>query len=140
VSSPDANLSAEPDVVVVTHEAIGEGRVRLAPSRTGKRRRYVEIEGAPDLIVEVLSDASVRKDTERLFRQYFIAGVREYWIVDARGSELELTIHRRGARGFVRVPSDREGFRRSAVMNVRYLFERTDGPHETWLYTLVERA
>jgi Uma2 family endonuclease len=38
--------------------------------------------GAPDLIVEVLSSSSLKKDWNYKFNLYEAAGVREYWIVD----------------------------------------------------------
>jgi Uma2 family endonuclease len=53
------------------------------------------LEVAPDLIVEIVSDTSVRKDTERLPVSYFAAGVGEFWLIDARRDPLEFLIHRR---------------------------------------------
>ena len=61
ISSIEGNLSAEPDVVAVKDEAFETGRVRLVPSAGGKPDRFVELEGGPDLVVEIVSDSSVRK-------------------------------------------------------------------------------
>ena len=66
VSSPAAELSVEPDVVYLSDETIDSGRVRLVPSAGGEPDSYVELEGAPDLVVEIVSDSSVAKDTKRL--------------------------------------------------------------------------
>ncbi len=46
VSSPDADFSAEPDVVYLSAETIDSGRVRLVPSAGGEADSYVELEGA----------------------------------------------------------------------------------------------
>lgn len=48
--------------------------------RDAIKKTYVE--GAPDLIVEVLSPATARRDTGTKFAKYELAGVREYWILD----------------------------------------------------------
>lgn len=40
--------------------------------------------GAPEFVVEVLSDSSVRKDTVLKLKKYKNAGVSEYWIVDLK--------------------------------------------------------
>ena len=38
--------------------------------------------GAPDLIIEVLSPSTRRRDMQLKYSKYANAGVREYWIVD----------------------------------------------------------
>ena len=40
------------------------------------------VHGAPDLVVEILSDSTRRNDQLVKFRLYQKAGVREYWVVD----------------------------------------------------------
>ena len=40
------------------------------------------IYGAPDLVVEILSKTTKRKDNYTKLMKYAVAGVREYWIVD----------------------------------------------------------
>jgi Uma2 family endonuclease len=47
-------------------------------------------EGAPDLIVEVLSPASVRLDRSIKLNAYERAGVGEYWLVDPRTHFVEV--------------------------------------------------
>jgi Uma2 family endonuclease len=88
VTCPQVDLSVEPDIVFVSNDAFDSGRVRLVPKSSLAADRYVELEGAPDLIVEIISDSSVRKDTARLPNAYWQAGVREYWLVDARTDDL----------------------------------------------------
>lgn len=44
--------------------------------------REKRIVGVPDLVVEIISKATVRKDKIVKFHRYERAGVKEYWIVD----------------------------------------------------------
>lgn len=48
------------------------------------------IEGAPDLVVEVLSPSSMRHDRTVKFRYYEEAGVAEYWLVDPGTKSVEI--------------------------------------------------
>ncbi len=48
------------------------------------------IEGAPDIIVEILSPSNWIVDRRTKFEIYAKAGVREYWIVDAEARTIEL--------------------------------------------------
>lgn len=136
VSSPAANLSAEPDIVVLRHEAIETGGVRLVP--TSDDEDFVEIEGGPDLVVEIVSPSSVGKDLRRLPPAYFDAGVREYWLIDARRDDLVFRLFRRGQGGFEETPADPAGFRRSDVLARRYRLDRILGRRDEWRYDLRE--
>ena len=53
--------------------------------------------GSPDLIVEILSPATARKDLKEKLLRYERAGVKEYWIVDPAGKLV--TVHRRSDTG-----------------------------------------
>jgi len=55
------------------------------------------IEGAPDLLVEVLSPRTEAVDRHEKLAMYFEAGVREYWIVDPDKHFIELYVKRQGA-------------------------------------------
>jgi Uma2 family endonuclease len=101
VSSAAGDLSVEPDVVAVSDAAIDGGRVRLVPASGARPDRFAELEGAPDLVVEIVSDASVKKDTERLPAAYHAAGIPEFWLIDARGAEVRFVIHRWEPAGYV---------------------------------------
>jgi Uma2 family endonuclease len=136
VSSPEADLSAEPDIVIVFHESLQTGRVRLVPKASGQPDRYIELEGAPDLVVEIVSDNSVAKDTQRLPQAYWRAGIPEFWLADARGSELVFRIHRRGTTGYDSAPSDPEGFQHSAIFNAWFRLARRRHHTGRWRYAL----
>ena len=60
---------AQPDILFVSNE-----REHI--------RTPANIQGAPDLIVEVLSPSSVRRDWHDKRELYARHGVKEYWIVD----------------------------------------------------------
>ena len=139
VSSPDADLSAEPDVVYLSAETIDSGRVRLVPSAGGEADSYVELEGAPDLVVEIVSDSSVAKDTKRLPISYWRAGIAEYWLVDARRERLLFRIHARGADGYEPAPVDGEGFQLSTVFGRRFRLERRRDARGRWVFDLQSR-
>jgi Uma2 family endonuclease len=51
---------------------------------TGKvhLKEEMQFNGAPDLIIEIVSPGSQTEDRESKFREYESAGVREYWLID----------------------------------------------------------
>jgi Uma2 family endonuclease len=109
-SSVDADISCKPDATFISHAALAD-RVRLIE---GKRHGYIELEGSPDMVLEVVSDSSVDKDTEVLHRAYWEAGVREYWLIDARKEPLAFDVFRHGAKGF-RAARKKDGWMESGV-------------------------
>jgi len=46
--------------------------------------------GAPDLVVEVLSPSTSKKDWNEKFNLYEKAGVREYWIIDSKAKVVHI--------------------------------------------------
>jgi Uma2 family endonuclease len=140
VSFPKLQVSVEPDIVFVSHKALAAGRVKLTAKAGAVPGRFVELRGAVDLIVEIISDSSEAKDKRRLPKAYYEAGVREFWLVDARGEELLFYIHRRGKAGFRRVKPDANGWQRSAVLRCSYRFHRERDAADLWTYELQERS
>ncbi|MCD8104603.1 MAG: Uma2 family endonuclease [Lachnospiraceae bacterium] len=63
----DDRTMLQPDVLVVCDK-----------DKIRKRCVY----GAPDFVIEILSDSTARKDMSVKLGKYLNAGVREYWIVD----------------------------------------------------------
>lgn len=140
ISDVPADLSAEPDVVVISYQTFDDGKARLVPKSSGAADRYVEVEGGPDLIVEIVSDSSVQKDTERLPVAYYQAGVREYWLIDARSPEqLSFQILRRGTKAFEPTPPEPDGYQQSEVLSAKYLLERSRHQRGHWVYHLKSR-
>lgn len=130
LSNPEADLSAEPDVLVLLPATIESGAARLVPKTSGAPDRYVEIEGMADLVVEVVSDSSEARDAERLRDAYHRAGVREYWLVDARSPSPDLKILARKESSYVAARRGPGGWAHSRVLArwVRFVRSRRKGP------------
>ncbi len=139
VSCPEADLSAEPDVVFVSEESLESGRVRLVPKAGGQPDRYVEMEGPPDLIVEIVSDSSRAKDVEDLPPLYFRAGVGEFWRVDARGKEIAFQVFRPGPTAWEPAETDADGYQLSGVLGRWYRLDRDRNAAGRLVYDLRER-
>jgi len=67
----DASVLREPDVLFVMKDHLD----RMTADR---------VEGAADLVIEIISDDSVGRDRGDKFDEYERAGVAEYWIADPR--------------------------------------------------------
>jgi Uma2 family endonuclease len=65
-----------PDLLVVPRQSARQ----VSPSR---------ILGAPDLVVEILSEHSATRDRELKLGAYERTGVREYWIVDTEAHAVD---------------------------------------------------
>lgn len=122
LSNVDADIAVKPDALFASSEALKD-RVRILE---GKKEGYVELEGSPDMVLEVVSTGSIRKDTERLRRDYWEAGVLEYWLVDAREEPLGFDILRHARKGYRTTPKQ-EGWIKSIVFGKAFrLRHRTD--------------
>jgi Uma2 family endonuclease len=108
LSNVAADVSNQPDGTFVATARLQE-QVRVVE---GRARGYVELEGAPDMVLEVVSDSSVDKDTVVLRQAYAEAGIREYWLVDARKEPLRFDILRLTERGYA-ASRKRSGWARS---------------------------
>lgn len=51
--------------------------------------RANHIEGAPDLVVEIVSPESVARDWREKYLEYEAAGVNEYWVIDPMAERVE---------------------------------------------------
>ena len=61
----------QPDILFVSVKHLD----RLTPQR---------LDGPADLVIEIISNDSVRRDRYDKLREYGRAGVREYWVIDPR--------------------------------------------------------
>ncbi|HEX6987730.1 MAG TPA: Uma2 family endonuclease [Planctomycetaceae bacterium] len=138
VTVPMSELAVQPDIALIASESLDQGRVTLTP-HPDRPDDAIEVVGPPDLVVEVVSDESVLRDTRDLFDLYLRAGVREYWLVDARNLEPVFRLLANGRSEWGEIAPDREGFRRSPVLGRRYRLDRRTGRRGEWRYDLIER-
>jgi Uma2 family endonuclease len=134
-----ADVSNEPDFMFCRWDTLLSKRVRFR-SVSRKHRKYAEVIGSPDLVVEILSDSSVCKDRQELYRRYFAAAVAEYWLIDCRSDQsVDFQMHTRGKRGFRRIAADRDGFWPSKVLPGRFRLTRTRDRLGLWKHRLESR-
>jgi Uma2 family endonuclease len=89
-------LSEPVDVLLSRHDIVQPDLLFIARERLGILTRR-NVQGAPDLVVEILSSSSQRIDREIKREAYERAGVSEYWLVDP---ELDtVTVYRAGEAG-----------------------------------------
>lgn len=73
----DKENVVQPDILFICHE-----RTHII----GKNN----IQGAPDLVIEILSESTAYTDLMKKKRLYAEFGVKEYWIVDPEGKTIEI--------------------------------------------------
>jgi Uma2 family endonuclease len=113
LSNVAADISGKPDATFVSTASIQSKQVQLIEGWDGG---FVEMEGAPDMVLEVVSASSVHKDTVVLRQAYWQAGIREYWLVDARQETVHFDILRRTAKGYA-ATRKRDGWLKSVVFD-----------------------
>ena len=130
-------VCCEPDLLFVHFDSLRAGEVRHL--RTPDGLDSYGLEGAADLVGEVVSPETESRDTTHLPASLFANGTREYWPVDCRDGAADLTIHTRGPAGFVAATADAHGYQTSPVLGTAYRLERTFDPLGDAEFTLHER-
>jgi Uma2 family endonuclease len=96
--------SREPDILFVGHDKL---------SQIDDKR----FNGAPDLVVEIVSPGSVTIDRVDKFREYERAGVGEYWIIDPRRQKQQADFYVRDEQGqFAPIDISDEGLYASTIL------------------------
>lgn len=126
----EAGLSTEPDGLFISHEALGKRHVWLEQGEES-----VEVQGGPDMVLEVISPTSVQKDTVVLRDLYWRAGVKEYWLADLREKNVELHILKYGPRGYT-AARRQMGWLKSFVFGRSFRLTRDTDPSGYPLYNL----
>lgn len=124
LSNSAADLLSVPDGILVTWASFQDGRVKRKPRA---QPGFTELMGSPDMVLEVISDSSVEKDTQVLHKLYWLAGIREYWLVDVRGGKLRFDILHRGKKGFV-ATRRQSGWLKSAVFGRSFQLRQETDP------------
>jgi hypothetical protein len=120
VSSFAADYAGNPDMTFVTADTLASDRIRLVEATDGG---YTEVQGSPDMVLEVVSASSVQKDTVVLREAYWKADIPEYWLVDARQDEIAFDILTHTARGYV-AARKKDGWVKSGVFGKSFRFRR----------------
>ena len=116
-------LSTEPDGMFLSHESLRSKSVQLLEGGDS-----LQVEGVPDMVLEVVSPTSIHKDTEVLRELYAKAGIAEYWLVQAQGKTFTLNLLRLTAR--VYVPARKQkGWMRSTVFGKSFRLTETTDEH-----------
>jgi len=133
LTNDDADLACEPDFIYCSWDTLQSGRAVYSDDQSK------DLRGAPDLVVEIVSPSSVRKDMRVLRRQYFLAGIPEYWLIDCRSERIEFALLVPGEAGYVESPPDADGFAPSLVFNRRFRLTRERNRAGHWRYALEQK-
>jgi Uma2 family endonuclease len=117
-------LSTQPDAIIVSHERHAQKMVQHVAIMEGD---YDELVGSPDMVLEVLSRTTQKRDSMDYPQLYFESGILEYWLIEARCEPLKFDIFRRGREAFDSSPVDADGFVQSVVFNRSFRLVRKTG-------------
>jgi Uma2 family endonuclease len=98
-------LQAPLDVHLADHSVVQPDILYMSAPRRDIARRWVE--GSPDLVVEVLSPGTFRRDRGEKLALYAESDIREYWIIDPVERQIEFLINEDG-RFVVALPDGEE--------------------------------
>ncbi|KKL82144.1 hypothetical protein LCGC14_1987650, partial [marine sediment metagenome] len=83
-----------------------------------------KIEGAPDLIMEILSPSTAYYDLKPKFYVYEQYGVKEYWIVDPTEKSIELFANKEGSFHLLeKAVLKKSGWREDQIVTMNWLHE-----------------
>jgi Uma2 family endonuclease len=94
----------QPDIMFVSNDHLG----RVTSDR---------LEGAADLVVEIVSDDSIKRDREDKLAEYAAAGIPEYWIAEGREGHTGIELYALQPNGrYRRIAADSSGRFNSRVL------------------------
>lgn len=133
-----AGISTAPDGMFVAWKSFKTEKVRLVP-REGHRDQFMELQGTPDWVLEVVSQSSFRKDCVLLREAYHAAGIPEYWLIDASGEQIDFQVLVNRGRDYAPVEQE-GGWRRSRVFKRLVRLDRRRDRIGMWKYRLRFKA
>jgi Uma2 family endonuclease len=84
-----ADFSCEPDGMFISRESLRAGNVRW-----DQGNQSLEVTGKPDMVLEVASSSSLKKDSLLMRQLYAAASIPEYWLVNPLGDQIIFDILR----------------------------------------------
>ena len=82
-------LPAPLDVLLDRHDVVQPDLLFIS-NASMKILHEKNVQGAPDLVVEVLSDSTRNRDEGIKLERYELLGVQEYWVVDPQSGEARI--------------------------------------------------
>lgn len=128
-----AGLSCEPDAMFASRSALRTKRVRWEEGA-----QSLEVIGTPDMVLEIVSQHSIQKDTVTLRELYAAAAIPEYWLVSPLEDEPAFDILRLTARGYA-ATRKADGWIKSAVFGKSFRLEAKPTSDELPEYRLLVR-
>ena len=98
VEASGCRLFAAPTDVKISEHDIVQPDLSIVCDPTQIHKQFIE--GAPSLVVEILSPSTQAHDRVRKLRLYAQAGVGEYWLIEPEAGILEI-LHLKGPSYFV---------------------------------------
>ncbi|MFO0966336.1 MAG: Uma2 family endonuclease [Gemmataceae bacterium] len=136
LTNVEANLSTEPDGLFYLYASIRSGRLRLVDKPD---LGIMELEGSPDMVMEVVSKTSVHKDTVVLKELYWKAKIPEYWLVDVRPGQFRFDILLAKETGYEAQPVQ-DGWVFSPLFGLHFTLKEERDPLGERLFRVLTRA
>jgi Uma2 family endonuclease len=138
VTNDAADLSSEPDAMFATWETLRGGKLVLKKRRPDDEDS-IELIGTPDWVCEIISSSTEKYDKQDLVEAYHRAGVREYWLIDARNQEVQFDMLAWAPDGYQPI-EELQGWKNSIVFQAGFQLVRSRNEMGRWDYELQHRA
>jgi Uma2 family endonuclease len=127
----EADISCEPDGMFISHQSRKAGRVSWEQGS-----QSLEVIGSPDMVLEVASSSSLKKDTILMRQLYAAAEIPEYWLVNPLGDQVTFDILR--LHGSAYAPARKSaGWLKSGVFGKSFRLIEEEGAGELPEYRLL---